>query len=56
MNRWWCMDCRLPVELDKHGRCGSCESEAVDAVNFQGGQSGSASVGHKAITNGSSCT
>jgi Zn finger protein HypA/HybF involved in hydrogenase expression len=31
-NHWWCMDCRTAVELDKHGRCGSCESEAVDQV------------------------
>jgi len=30
MKRWWCMDCRNTVELDKHGRCGNCESEAVD--------------------------
>jgi hypothetical protein len=29
MKRWWCMDCRVPVELNKHGRCESCESEAV---------------------------
>ena len=32
MNRWWCMDCRKAVEIDKHGRCGNCESEAVDLV------------------------
>jgi len=30
LNRWWCMDCRSTVNLDRHGRCGSCESEAVD--------------------------
>ena len=29
MNRWWCMDCRNAVEIDRHGRCGICESEAV---------------------------
>ena len=29
MKRWWCMDCRSKVGLNKHGRCGSCESEAV---------------------------
>lgn len=29
MNRWWCMDCRMTVEMDRHGRCGICESEAV---------------------------
>ena len=29
MNLWWCMDCLAPVELDTHGRCESCASEAV---------------------------
>ena len=29
MKRWWCMDCHCGVNLDKHGRCESCESEAV---------------------------
>jgi hypothetical protein len=56
MNRWWCMDCRSPVELDKHGRCGSCESEAIDSLSTQGGRSGSAAVAHTAITNAASCT
>jgi hypothetical protein len=32
MNRWWCMDCRTVVELNKHGRCARCESEAVDSM------------------------
>jgi len=32
MNRWICMDCRNEVELDGHGRCGHCDSEAVDLV------------------------
>jgi len=32
MNRWICMDCRNEVELDRHGRCGYCDSEAVDLV------------------------
>jgi hypothetical protein len=27
------MDCRNAVALDKHGRCGSCESEAVDLID-----------------------
>jgi|HubBroStandDraft_6_1064221.scaffolds.fasta_scaffold2238987_1 hypothetical protein len=31
MKRWWCMDCRTEVELNKHGRCGCCDSEAVDS-------------------------
>ena len=37
MNRWWCMDCRADVELNKHGRCGCCDSEAVDPVDQRGG-------------------
>ncbi len=32
MERWWCMDCKAPVGLDKHGRCDVCESEAVDLL------------------------
>jgi Zn finger protein HypA/HybF involved in hydrogenase expression len=32
MERWWCMDCKAPVMLDKHGRCSICESEAVDLL------------------------
>ena len=32
MKRWVCMDCRKVIELDKHGRCEHCESEAVDLV------------------------
>jgi hypothetical protein len=32
MERWWCMDCKTPVTLDKHGRCDVCESEAVDLI------------------------
>jgi hypothetical protein len=55
MNRWWCMDCRSPVELDKHGRCGSCESEAVDSMSTQGGQAGPASLVQAAVNNAASC-
>jgi hypothetical protein len=29
---WWCVDCRTPIELDKHGRCGVCGSNAVDSM------------------------
>jgi Zn finger protein HypA/HybF involved in hydrogenase expression len=32
MERWWCMDCKTPVELDTHGRCLVCQSEAVDLI------------------------
>ena len=40
MNRWWCMDCKSEVELDRHGRCGCCESEAVDSSEPRGGLTG----------------
>ncbi len=40
MNRWYCMDCKSEVELDRHGRCGSCESEAVDSMEQRGGLTG----------------
>ncbi len=33
MNHWWCMDCRDAVKLDKHGRCGICDSEAVALID-----------------------
>ena len=26
---WWCCQCEAMRELDKHGRCGTCGSEAV---------------------------
>jgi len=29
---WWCVDCRVPTDLDRHGRCGSCGSDAVDMM------------------------
>jgi hypothetical protein len=28
--QWWCLDCRGPVELNVNGRCGVCDSDAVD--------------------------
>jgi hypothetical protein len=28
--RWWCLDCRGPVGLNVSGRCGVCDSDAVD--------------------------
>ena len=56
MNRWWCMDCRLAVDLDRHGRCGSCESEAVHTLNQQNGLAVSASIGSAAISNSVSCS
>jgi hypothetical protein len=29
---WWCLDCRTPIELDRHGRCCICGSDAVDSM------------------------
>lgn len=26
---WWCIDCDKRVQLDRHGRCGICCSDAV---------------------------
>jgi hypothetical protein len=46
MNRWYCMDCKSEVELDKHGRCECCESEAVDSMETRGGLTGLISMGH----------
>ena len=40
MNRWHCMDCRSEVDLDRHGRCGCCGSEAVDSMEQRGGLTG----------------
>ena len=37
LNTWWCMDCLTPVELSKHGRCESCDSEAVTPAGFGAG-------------------
>lgn len=37
MNRqWWCANCRAPMELDIHGRCGTCGSDAVDGIERSG--------------------
>jgi len=32
MERWWCLDCQAVVELNVHGQCGCCGSEAVDTA------------------------
>ena len=44
MNRWWCMDCRAAVELNRHGRCGCCESEAIDLMEEKGVLAGTVSM------------
>jgi hypothetical protein len=56
MNRWWCMDCRSAVDLDKHGRCGSCESEAVDSFNPKVGHAAAAPIADTSATNSFSCS
>jgi hypothetical protein len=33
MKLWWCVECQAKVGLGKHGRCESCESEAVDLLS-----------------------
>ena len=33
MERWWCLDCHAVVELNVHGQCGCCGSEAVDTAH-----------------------
>ena len=32
MELWWCLDCRTRVELNRHGRCQCCDSDAVDTM------------------------
>ena len=33
---WWCINCHTKVELDIHGRCSHCASEAVDSMERLG--------------------
>jgi hypothetical protein len=30
--QWCCVSCLAEMELDTHGRCGSCGSDAVDRI------------------------
>ncbi len=30
--QWWCVNCLTPIELDIHGRCSTCGSDAVDRI------------------------
>jgi hypothetical protein len=32
MKHWWCAECQVEVRLGKHGRCATCDSEAVDLL------------------------
>jgi hypothetical protein len=29
---WWCVSCLAEIDLDNHGRCGACGSDAVDRI------------------------
>jgi hypothetical protein len=29
---WCCVDCVSEIDLDTHGRCGTCGSDAVDRI------------------------
>jgi hypothetical protein len=30
--QWWCVSCLAEIELDTHGRCDACGSDAVDRI------------------------
>jgi len=30
--RWWCVSCFTQIDLDRHGRCSICGSDAVDRI------------------------
>jgi hypothetical protein len=32
--QWWCVSCLTEVDLDTHGRCSGCGSDAVDMIVF----------------------
>ena len=36
MERWWCLDCRVSVDLNRQGRCQLCDSDAVDSMERTG--------------------
>jgi ABC-type ATPase with predicted acetyltransferase domain len=56
MNLWWCMDCRAAVELNRHGRCWCCESEAVDLMEETGALAGKVSMSHEETMVVSACS
>jgi hypothetical protein len=31
--KWFCADCRVPVDLNMYGRCEHCDSDAVDSMH-----------------------
>ena len=44
MKHWWCAECQSEVGLGKHGRCATCDSEAVDLLPTDDGLTCSASA------------
>ncbi len=30
--QWWCVSCLTQIQLDNHGRCSNCGSDAVDRI------------------------
>jgi hypothetical protein len=50
MKRWFCMDCRNKVEIDRHGRCGTCDSEAVVLATAENDLNGSVSMAEMACS------
>jgi Zn finger protein HypA/HybF involved in hydrogenase expression len=30
--QWWCVSCLTQIQLDSHGRCSNCGSDAVDRI------------------------
>jgi len=32
---WWCLDCTAIINLDRHGRCEICDSDAVVHAEHQ---------------------
>jgi hypothetical protein len=53
MSSWWCMDCLADVELNEHGRCGCCDSEAVDPGDQRGGVTAQAAMAESVSRNSS---
>src|SRR6185437_4207475 len=36
MSAWFCLDCNYPQQLDRHGRCSACGSNAVTESEGRG--------------------
>ena len=56
MNLWWCMDCRAAVELNRHGRCGCCDSEAVDLMEEKSAVSSTVSMPNAETMSAGACS